>query len=184
MSTPDDQPTTVQRQVTAEQPAVTTGEAPARSRVWQRRLPSRIGRAHTSTVVIGALFVVLFALWLAARPAYVDVELPGGGTARVPCSQVSTCGEPTPSETPLPSESPLAPTDPTGPGTDAPAPTGQAPQTTGLDDDETPTTTPRTSRAPAPSTGTTGPTTTDETPTTGTEQGTDEEPTPSETPTG
>ncbi|MGY2079019.1 hypothetical protein [Modestobacter sp. SYSU DS0657] len=183
MSTPDDQPTTVQRQATTEQPSVGTAPESGRTRLWQRRLPSRIGRAHTSTVVIGVLFVVLFALWLAIRPAYVTVETVDGGTVRVPCSQVSTCGEPTPSETPPPSESPLPPTDPTGPGTDAPAPTSRAPESTTPDDDETPTTTPRTSRAPAPSTGTTGPTTTDESPTTGPEQGTDEEPTDA-TPTG
>jgi len=57
----DDQPTTV-RQVTAEQPAVTAVPATPRTRIWQRKVPARIGRARTSTVVISCLWLLLFAL--------------------------------------------------------------------------------------------------------------------------
>ncbi|MGY1856495.1 hypothetical protein [Modestobacter sp. SYSU DS0290] len=178
MSNPDDQPTTVQRR-TAAQPSVATAPESGRTPIWGRRLPARIGRARTSTVLLGTLFVGLFALWIAIRPAYVDVELPDGGTARVPCSQVSTCADPTPSDTPPPSESPTGPAEPTGASTSAPAPapTSRTPQPTGQDDDETPASTPRTSRAPAPSSTAGTPTTTAEDPTTSAEQETEESPT-------
>ncbi|TWH74737.1 hypothetical protein JD78_03282 [Modestobacter roseus] len=78
MSTPDEQPTTVQNR-TAEQPDIATAPESARTPVWRRRPPARLGRARTSTVVLGVLFVTFFALWLGIRPEYVDVPLPGGG---------------------------------------------------------------------------------------------------------
>ncbi|MGY1843813.1 hypothetical protein [Modestobacter sp. SYSU DS0875] len=177
MSTQDDQPTTVQRQATTEQPSVGTAPESSRTRLWGRRVPQHIGRARSSTVLIAVLFVVLFGVYLAfpADP-YVDVELPNGQVVPVRSSQLEST--PTPTETPPP------------PSSEAPDPTSSVPprEDTGTGEDEspadpTPTTTPRTSRAPAPSTGTTGPTTTAESPTTGPEQGTDEEPTGA-TPTG
>ena len=152
MSTPqDDLPTTVIPQQTVEQPEVTTAPATRRARIWQRRLPARIGRARTSTVIIGCLFVLLGGLnfVLPQEDPYVVVPTSDGGTVRVRESQYTPA--------------------PTTPSTTAPAPTSEAPATTTSrptgtrttstapeDEEETgtttaPSTTPRTTSAPAPS---------------------------------
>ncbi|OMQ15117.1 hypothetical protein A7K94_0211740, partial [Modestobacter sp. VKM Ac-2676] len=113
MSTSDDQPTTVQRR-TAEQPALATAPESGRAGIWGRRLPKHIGRVRSSTALIGALFVVLFGVYLAfpADP-YVDVELPSGQTVPVRSSQLEST--PTPPETTPP------------PGSEAPAPSSPVP---------------------------------------------------------
>jgi hypothetical protein len=159
----DDQPTTVQQQ-TAVQPAVTAMPATRRSRLFPGgRLPARIGRARTSTVVLGLLFVLLFALYVAVRPdpvEYTTVTTTSGQTLRVPASDVlppPTTPVPAPESTPAETADPAAPTsdpadttdaEPTAPTTTGrPAPTTAAPPT---DDEEEPTTSaPTTSRAPA-----------------------------------
>ena len=76
MSRPsDDVPTTVIPQQTAEQPPMATAPATERSRVWPRRLPARIGRARTSTVVIGGLFLLLGGLNIVLpEDPYVTVD--------------------------------------------------------------------------------------------------------------
>jgi hypothetical protein len=161
---PDDQPTTVQQQ-TAVQPAVTAMPATRRSRLFPGgRLPARIGRARTSTLVLGLMFVLLFALYVAVRPdpvEYTTVTTTSGQTLRVPASDVlppPTSPVPAPESTPAETTDPAAPTsdpadttgaDPTAPTTTGrPTPTTSTP-TTG-DEDEPTTSAPARSRVPAP----------------------------------
>jgi hypothetical protein len=161
MSTPfsDDQPTTVQRH-TAEQPTVTAAAATRRTRLWERKVPARLGRARTSTVVIGALFVLLFGLnSTLPQDTYTTVQLPNGDSVRVRSSQISTAPA-APSTTPpaTTSETPAAPSSST--------PTSQAPPTTS--GQQTGTTPPRTTNAPQETTrtSTTPPATTSRAPAT------------------
>ena len=176
MSSPsDDLPTTVIPQQTAEQPAVTTAPATRRSRIWPSKLPARIGRARTSTVVIGALFVLLGGLNLVLpvdEGATTTVTAPDGRQVEVPCEYVS-CDTTTPT----------TPSTPTAPASTGPAtPTSRAPQTTAEDDEEPATTTPRSSSpspTSTPSRTTSAPGTTAEETTSdeGEEEQQDEEPT-------
>ncbi|WP_222264696.1 hypothetical protein [Modestobacter marinus] len=159
---PDDRPTTVQQQ-TGVQPAVTTMPATRRSRLWPGgKLPARIGRARTSTLVLGSLFLLLFALYVAVRPdpvEYTTVTTTTGQTLRVPASDVlppPTSPVPAPESTPAETADPEAPTSDPADTTDAdptaPATTGRQTSTSAppTDDEEEPTTSaPTTSRAPA-----------------------------------
>ena len=63
MSEPNNRPT-------AEQPAVTptVSTDPGRSRWHWSAVPSHLGRARTSTVVLGLLFLAIGALYLYIRP--------------------------------------------------------------------------------------------------------------------
>jgi hypothetical protein len=138
---PDHRPTSVLPQQTVEQPAVTTAPATRRSRIWSH-VPARLGRARTSTVVIGCLFVLLLAV-NAALPreagGSVPVVLPSGQTVDVPRSALPEDAVPAttaptrtaPASTPAP--------------TSAPAATSRAPQTTEDDPESTPS---ETTRAP------------------------------------
>lgn len=138
MTTPsDEQPTTVLPQQTAEQPAATAAPATRRTSVWHRHVPARIGRARTSTLVIGGLFVVLFVLNLL-------LPRPDGGTSTVTTSDGRTIEVPNsllPSDartttTPTPTSTPTAPSSP-------------VPQDDGEDEEPVPTPTRTTSRTPA-----------------------------------
>ena len=162
MSSPsDDQPTTVIPQQTVEQPAISVAPATRRARNWHRRIPARIGKARTSTVVIGSLFVLLFALHAAVAPdpvEYTDiVDANTGQTVRVPTTLVPPA--PT-TAAPTTSSQPTDPATTTAPRTTAPRTTASE---TPEDDEET--TAPETTEEEAP--------TTEE----------DEEPTTSSTPT-
>jgi hypothetical protein len=148
---PQERPTAVIPQVTAEQPAVTTAPATRRARVWQRKLPARLGPARTSTVVIGCLFVLLFAL-NSTLPTVDTTTVPvsyNGRTVNVPLSALPSDARPTSTTAPTPTPTQVAPspTDAPAPTTSA-APTSQAPRTTATDEDDDP--------------GTTAPTTTGE----------------------
>ena len=116
---PDEQPTTVLPQATVEQPTVTTAPATRRARVW-RHIPSRVGRARTSTLVIGCLFVLLLGL-NAALPrdegGTVPVTTSDGRTIQVPRSYVPS--DPAPTPTPAPT----APVTTSAPASSAPATT-------------------------------------------------------------
>ena len=140
----DEQPTTVLPQQTVEQPSVTTSAETRRTRTWHHRIPARIGRARSSTVIIGALFLLLGGLNVALPQrdsGTTTVVLENGQTIEVPNSAL-------PSEaraTPTPEE-----TTPAGPGSSAPASsTGTSAPPTG-DDEETTSTAPRTTAAPTP----------------------------------
>jgi hypothetical protein len=153
MSTPssDDQPTTVLPQ-TGEEPTVTAAPATRRARLWERRVPARIGRARTSTVVIGALFVLLFGLNAGLpQDPYVTVPLPNGDTVRVRSSQISTA-PPAPSTTP-PATTSEAPASTTSGATTTSPPTPSAgttePEDTGTTSERTSTSEATTSRPPA-----------------------------------
>ena len=128
---PDDQPTTVIGQQTAEQPAVTTSPPADRNRIWQRKLPAHLGRARTSTAVIGALFLLLGGM---------DSVLPAQDTGTTPVTTsdgtvVYVPNTALPSEarsTPVPAApaTTAAPDPGPAPASSAPAPT---PQTTSSD---------------------------------------------------
>ncbi|MCZ2827635.1 hypothetical protein O2W14_02140 [Modestobacter sp. VKM Ac-2986] len=156
----DDQPTTVLPQQTVEQPSVTTSPATRRSYTWHRRIPARIGRARSSTVIIGALFVLLGGLnFVLPTDPYVTVPTEYGDV-RVRSSQLARTPTPTPTPT---SEAPSGPVPTEEPETSAPAPTTSAPDTTAGEDEET------TTPAPSPTSSgatedeeTTAPTTTAE----------------------
>jgi hypothetical protein len=164
---PDEQPTTVLQQPTAEQPGVTAVPATRRTRIWQRKVPSRIGRARTSTVIIGCLFVLLSAL-NSTLPQPDSRTVPvtyNGRTINVPVSALPSDARPTttaPTTTaptpasPSTSASTTAPSRSTTPRSstattppeDQQEPTTTAPQTTRRQTSEA---APTTSRAPAPS---------------------------------
>ena len=121
----DDVPTTVLPQSTVEQPSVTTSPATRRSYTWHRRIPARIGRARSSTLLIGALFVLLGglnALLPTQDTGTTSVVLPSGQTVSVPNSAIpsearptSTAPAPTTREpvSPAPSSSTEVPASPT-----------------------------------------------------------------------
>jgi len=144
MSRPsDDLPTTVIPQQTAEQPPMATAPATQRSRIWPRRLPARIGRARTSTVIIGALFLLLGGLNVVLpQDPYVTVPTQYGDL-RVRQSQLTV----TPSTTPAPTDAPAETDEPATPTT-TPATTSRAPETTTDEDEEPATTAPRTPLSP------------------------------------
>ena len=154
----DDAPTTVLPQQTVEQPSVTTSPATRRTYTWHRRIPARIGRARTSTIVIAALFVLLGGLNLALPEedtGTTPVTTSDGRTVLVPNSALPSEARSTPTPT---TSAPAEPTQ--APETSAPASTTRAPRTT-ADEEETTTparssaaeetTTPTTSAAPTSS---------------------------------
>ncbi|WP_448615155.1 hypothetical protein [Modestobacter sp. URMC 112] len=113
-----------------------SSSAPAPASFWRQRVPARIGRARTSTVVLGVLFVVLATLYVLVRPdvEYTTVTTETGQTVRVPVSQLGPTTEPA---------------EPATPTTEAPVETGPSAVPTTTDPAE-----PTTSRdtAPAPTT--------------------------------
>ncbi|WP_299953105.1 hypothetical protein [uncultured Modestobacter sp.] len=109
----DEQPTTVLPQQTVEQPSANAAPATRGTSLWHRHVPARIGRARTSTLVIGALFAVLFVLnLLLPRPdsGTTDVVLPSGETVPVPNSLIPSDARTT--TTPTPTSTPTAPSTP------------------------------------------------------------------------
>src|SRR3569833_462704 len=119
---PDEQPTTVLQQPTAEQPGVTAVPATRRTRIWQRKVPSRIGRARTSTVTIGCLIVLLSAQHSTLpQPdtGTTNVVLPSGKTGPIPNSALPSDALPTTTAPTTTAPSPAAP-----PSTSTSAPTG------------------------------------------------------------
>jgi hypothetical protein len=115
---------------TAEQPAAgqemaspSVSTAPARSGPLSR-IPSHLGRARTSTVVLGLLFVGIFALYLTIRPA-------DPGTASTTTTDTGVV-QPAPETTAPETTAPETPAEPTtsAPRTTTSVPT-TAPETTG-----------------------------------------------------
>jgi cytoskeletal protein RodZ len=123
----------------AATPSVTT--APPRARWRFANVPSRLGRARTSTVVLAVLFVAVFVLWVYVRPE--TVATPAGTTNDVnaPVAPASTSSVPTTTSEapPTTDDTTTAPSETT---TESSTPTDEA--TTGAT-----TTTPRTS-SPTP----------------------------------
>ena len=137
-----------------EQPATrapgtpTVSTAPPRSRWRLGTVPSHVGPARTSTLVLAVLFVLVAALWIGVRPDPVQVA-PTGGTGTVPVQQQPTTRAPT-----------------TAPRTTTTAPTTTAPASTSVgrttSSASTPTTGPGSSSAPtgSPATSSSAPGTT------------------------
>jgi hypothetical protein len=193
MTTPtgDDRPTTVLPKATVEQPLVATAPATRRARVWQRKLPPRLGRARTSTVVIGSLFVLLFAL-NSSLPTADRGTVPvsyNGRTIDVPVSALPSDARPTSTPTPTPTPAAPATTEAPAPTTSA-APTSRTPRTTATDgEDETGTTAPTTTgesgrRSTAPATTSRAPATTSQAPESSQSPAPSEEPESTTSPTG
>jgi hypothetical protein len=158
MSTPSDDQPTVQ-QAAAQQPRLSAAPATRRARIWQHKVPARIGRARTSTVVIGCLWLVLFAVNLSLpQNTYTTVTTDSGQTVRVRTADLT--GVPAapatrPGSEPAPASSPSAPAGSSAPSSATSSTPGQ----------QTATTAPRTT-TPAPRT-TVGTSTTAPTGTTG-----------------
>ena len=90
MTTPrEEQP---QTEVSAT-PSVTT--APPRARWRFANVPSRLGRARTSTVVLAVLFVAVFVLWVYVRPETVATPAGTTGDVNAPVAPVTTSSVPT-----------------------------------------------------------------------------------------
>ncbi|WP_051005092.1 hypothetical protein [Blastococcus saxobsidens] len=158
---------------TAPAAAGTTSPDVAPGHRWWSAIPRNLGRARTSTVVLGLLFVGVFALYLNVRPPDpgrapaapgdtveqpVTTTEPTEPTEDEPTEIEPTEIEPTetgPTETGPTGTGPTAPTTPPPTRTGSPSPT--APPTTGPSPDGEPTepTTPETT-APAPTGGTGG----------------------------
>lgn len=155
MTGPSDPPTRALPATAApEPPPPPSAPAPAPASFWRQRVPARIGRARTSTVVLGVLFVVLAALYVLVRPdvEYTTVTTDTGQTVRVPVSQLGPATEPAAPTTSAPEESgPSA-----VPTTTDPAETttsqGTAPATTTAEEETEPTGTTRATTSEAPAT--------------------------------
>ena len=126
-------------------PSEPTGEQPAEPRRWWSMIPRHLGRARTSTVVIGLLFVALFALYLNVRP---DPEVPAG-----------TTGGGTGVTEPAPTTGGTTTTPAPEPTTDPPPSTDEEPTTT----EDATTTVPEETTVPSEPTGTVPPPTNDPT---------------------
>jgi cytoskeletal protein RodZ len=108
---------------TAEQPVVTpeVTTAPVGGR-WSR-IPHHLGRARTSTVVIGVLFLAIFALYLNIRPETTGTATTETGNTAPVQAPASTSESATPT-TPAPETTTDQPTTTEAPTTtDAPTDT-------------------------------------------------------------
>ena len=148
MTGPDD---ATRPQEVVEQPTVSTAPPPTRPHRWWSAIPTHLGRARTSTVVIGLLFLTLFGLYLNVRPDPEGTETTGGDTAVT--EPATTTGGTTPPAT----TTPPGPTTTEAPTTSAETST-TAPTTESTLPSETtsslPTTTETTSAPPVPTTAT------------------------------
>jgi hypothetical protein len=155
VSGPDDDRTVEQPAV--EQPSVRTAPAPSRIQRWWASVPSHVGPARTSTVVLAVLFLALGSLYLTVRPEPVPVvavqtTTPAGTTARttVPATSAPTTTTTT-SETSAPTTSTTtAPTSEPTPESPSETATTETPTDTVEPTTEVPTTEPTTTEPPAP----------------------------------
>src|SRR5215218_4819751 len=76
MTRPEDDATVEQPVV--EAPSVSTAPPPSRPHRWWSSIPSHLGKARTSTVVLGVLFLAIGALYLNVRPDPVQPATTGG----------------------------------------------------------------------------------------------------------
>ena len=118
---------------TREQPPV-PAESTTRSPWHVSRIPGHLGPARTSTVVLGILFLAIFALYLYVKPDTTAAVTSGTGN-QVPASTTAPAPQPTPT----------APTTTPEPTRDQPTPTGEPTTTGSATDLPTPSGTPSTS---------------------------------------
>jgi hypothetical protein len=154
VSGPDDDRTVEQPAV--EQPSVRTAPAPSRIQRWWASVPSHVGPARTSTVVLAVLFLALGSLYLTVRPEPVPVvavqtTTPAGTTARTTVPATSAPTTTTTSETSAPTTSTTtAPTSEPTPESPSETATTETPTDTVEPTTEVPTTEPTTTEPPAP----------------------------------
>jgi hypothetical protein len=104
-------------------PQVTT--APPRARWRLGRVPARLGRARTSTVVLAVVWLLVALLWLDVRPPPAQVTPAGGsGTATTPAPATTRPPEAPRSSAPATT---VPPTTPERTATTAPEPTAATP---------------------------------------------------------
>jgi cytoskeletal protein RodZ len=133
---------------TQEQPAVTpeVTTAPVGGR-WSR-IPHHLGRARTSTVVLGVLFLAIFALYLNIRPETTGTATTETGNTAPAQAPASTSESATPT-TPAPETTEEQPPTTTG----EPSTTTEATETTTVPETTTESTVPtpaETSTLPTP----------------------------------
>lgn len=89
-------------------PTVTTAPPPRAGRRWSR-LPTHVGPARTSTIVLAVLFVGIFVLWLYVRPPAAATAGSTGGNPgtgqQVQQPAPTSTATPTPTETTTPTTS-------------------------------------------------------------------------------
>lgn len=138
---------------TGEQPVVTptVSTEPVRGPWHFSRIPSHLGRARTSTLVLGVLFLTIGALYLNIRPAppvTAATTTPGTGTEQpAPVPATTSAPETTPAPTTTAPETTSVPTTSAEPTT--PTTTGRSVETT---ETSPATSVPATSPAPTTST--------------------------------
>ena len=143
--------TTPQEEQPRDEPASTptVSTAPARSRPWWSSVPSHVGPARTSTLVLAALFLLIGALYLNVRPE------PTGTATRGGTSDVQSPAGPAPTTVAPTTTVPEATTTPPTATTEEPTTEATTEATTDTPTDETPpeeTTDTLTTTTPPPST--------------------------------
>jgi hypothetical protein len=133
------------REQPAVEPTVSTAPSPARPHRWWSAIPRHLGRARTSTVVIGLLFVAIFALYLNVKPEAERTGSTGGGSDVT--EPANTTGDTVPTQAPEPTTTP-APTT-----VELPTTTEETTSTTAPEGSSAPLET--TESVPPPTTGTT-----------------------------
>jgi hypothetical protein len=128
MSGPEDDRTVEQPVV--ETPSVSTAPPPSHARGWWSSIPSHLGKARTSTVVLAALFLAIGALYLNVRPDPVPPPTTGGTvqttapaqTTAPPATTTPETTAPVPTTEQLPTTTPEPTTSEPTLGTTEPAP--------------------------------------------------------------
>ena len=121
---------------TREQPVVSP-QVTTRSPWHISRIPGHLGRARTSTVVLGVLFVAIFALYMNIRPDTTGVPT-SGTTAPLPVTTTAPARKPAPSTTtahptqeqPTTTQAPTSSAPPTDTTTSEPSTESTVPTTT------------------------------------------------------
>ncbi len=95
----------------AVEPTVSTAPPPARPRRWWSAIPKHLGRARTSTLVLGLLFLAIGALYLNVRPEPegTTIVVDTGVTTPAP----TTGGTPTTTPPATTTPAPTTPSEPT-----------------------------------------------------------------------
>jgi hypothetical protein len=128
------------RKETAEQPVVSPSVStdPGRGPWRLSRIPSHVGRARTSTLVLSVLFLAIGALYLQIRPEVVETPTPVSDTdtvqpaptttapTRTPTSEPTTTASGTPTESaPTTTAEPTPTSTEESPGTTTPEETAE-----------------------------------------------------------
>ncbi|MCW2637436.1 MAG: putative polymerase sigma factor [Blastococcus sp.] len=137
-------------------PTVSTAPSPSLAHRWWSAIPSHVGPARLSTVVLGLLFLAIGALYLQVRPDPVTPATAGGGgvvqtTAPARTSEAPRTAVPTPTE-PLPTTATATTTSEPPPTTEPTATTTTEPMPGTTSDSGFPTSTTPSSPETAPTT--------------------------------